>query len=82
MAGYRRREGTRSEYCQREGISESALDYYLRRAKRGRIVPVEIVESGGACEIAVVLRNGRRVEIRAALDGAGLSRWIRALEHE
>jgi len=45
VAGYGKREGTRAEYCRRHGMSESALDYYLRRGRKGKILPVEVSET-------------------------------------
>jgi len=39
VAGYHARPGTRAEFCRQRGITESALGYYLRRAKQGKIIP-------------------------------------------
>ncbi len=82
VGDYHARTGTRAEYCAQSGITESALDYYLRRAKQGKIVPVEIVEPAGRYEVAIGLPNGRRVELRSLIDEAGLSRLLAVLEQK
>jgi len=82
VAEYRARQGTRAEFCRRQGVSEYAMDYYLRREKQGKILPDEIDGAGADYTVAIVLGNGRRVEIQAPLDATAVARLVRTLEHE
>jgi len=82
VAGYGKRGGTRAEYCRWHGISESALDYYLRRGRKGKILPVEVSKTEERYAVAIRLANGRRVEIGVALEVETLARLVRVLEQK
>ena len=69
MDGYEKGNQSRVDYCAANGLAPSTLDYYRRRLRSRPASLVEIDlqslepvnESSRA--VAVVLRNGRRVEI-------------------
>jgi len=87
LEGYRRRSVTRAEYCRQQGITNSALDYYLRRYGRqaARLARVKIAPptaAPAATPFTIVLRNGRRIESPWDFRDADLSRLIRIAEAE
>lgn len=78
VAGYEGGNQSRADYCATHGLAVTTLDYYRRRYRPAESGLVEIDLRGaaalsgeGPC-VAVVLRNGRRVEI----DWAGLTRVV------
>jgi hypothetical protein len=84
VEGYQASGLTRTEYCRREGVPVTTLDYYRRRQARkekGRLVKV-VVQSDPAepkSVFTVVLANGRRIESGWRCD-ADLARLIRICE--
>lgn len=86
----------RSEFCQSRGLSFSTLDRHLkkRRWKRqrssapanGQLVPVELAvwkpmaEDQSTCRLAVVLPDGRRIEVQRDFDVHTFERLMSALE--
>lgn len=78
---------TRREYGQQVGLAPSSLDYYRRladgRRAVARLVEVEVAApalTAGVRELAVVLGDGRRVEVGRGFDEDTLWRLLRALE--
>jgi transposase-like protein len=74
VAGYERGDQSRADYCAAHGMAVTTLDYYRRRYRRADtgLVAIDLrgetpAEAGG---VAVVLGNGRRLEI----EWAGLAR--------
>lgn len=74
VTGYEKSGQTRAVYCAGRGLPVSTLDYYRWRQRRNRpaLVEIDLREAGmglgghggaGQEPVAVVLRNGRRVEI-------------------
>ncbi len=86
LVGYWRRKGTRAEYCRQQGITTSALDYYLRRyqnkPRMARVTIAPPAESASATPFTLVLRNGRRIECGWTFGDADLGRLIRVAEAE
>jgi lambda repressor-like predicted transcriptional regulator len=90
VAEYRRSGLTRRGYCEQAGLTESALDYYLRRErqraaqkKAPELVAVE-VDTAPAPErspgFTLVLRNGRRIESGWSWPEAELRRLVALAE--
>ena len=82
---YRTGEKTRADFCRERGITLSTLDYYLRRDRqkpKQKLLPVRLVadEKRTSSAMAVVLGNGRRIEVTADFDAPGLSRLIAVAE--
>ena len=74
VKGYEKSGQTRTLYCAGQGLPVSTLDYYRWRLRRSKpaLVEIDLGETGmelgshgvpGHEPVAVVLRNGRRVEI-------------------
>ncbi len=74
VKGYEKSGQTRAVYCASRGLPVSTLDYYRWRQRRNKpaLVEIDLREAGiglgtdgspGQEPVAVVLRNGRRVEI-------------------
>lgn len=81
---YRQGSEGRAEFCQRQGIPVTSLDYYLRRdalKARPRLARVKLTApTGQAANFALVLRNGRRIESGWNFRDADLARLIRVAE--
>lgn len=81
---------SRQEYCRREGIPVTTLDYYrqrssrkaaARRASSGLIkVKLEAAPAEARSVFALVLANGRRIESGWNFGEAGMARLIRIAE--
>jgi hypothetical protein len=85
MSGYEQSGLTRREYCQQRGIPLPTFDYYRhRRKKKVRtlgLVAVKIVASEQpSSPMAVILRNGRRIEVGRGFAEAELTRLLRVVE--
>lgn len=88
VEAYRSGDLTRRAFSERAGIAVSTLDYYLRRENEGlkkmqRLLPVVVTvksEEIKVPELAVVLGNGRRVEVRRDFDPELLLRVLSVLE--
>jgi hypothetical protein len=82
LRGYGERGAlSRRAYCEKQGITLSALDYYLRRygrssTKRVRLAQVEVQVAAVPPLFALVLANGRRIECGPA----GLAQLIESAE--
>jgi len=85
VVDYERSGLTRREYCEREGIAITTLDYHQRRRRMKRaaanLVPVMVtaVPAGEVRDrgFALVLSNGRRIESGWNFDDEELARLIR-----
>ena len=82
---YRQSGEGRTEYCRRQGIPVTTLDYYLRRQAlktRPRLARVKLAAQSveGPAHFALVLRNGRRIESDWNFRDADMSRLIRVAE--
>ena len=73
---------TRREYCAKNGIGMSTLDYWRRahRKQKPRLVPVAVEEAQPVAGFALVLNNGRRIESSWSFAETDLQRLIRAAE--
>ncbi len=86
MTGYEQSGLTRQEYCRQRNIPVTTFDYYRHRRKkkvrRPALVAVKIDASGGpaAPAMAVILSNGRRIEVGAGFAEAELARLLRVAE--
>jgi hypothetical protein len=82
---YRQSGMSREEYCQRQGMPVTSLNYYLRRQAlktRPRLAEVKLTaqSAGPAANFALVLSNGRRIESGWNFRDADLARLIRVAE--
>ena len=81
---YRQGGESRTEFCRRQGIPVTSLDYYLRREAlraRPRLARVKLTSPAGpTANFALVLRNGRRIESGWNFRDADLTRLIRVAE--
>lgn len=69
VAGYENGNQSRAAYCARHGLALTTLDYYRRRVRLSSAPLVEIelqpaaLAPAAKSAVAVVLGNGRRMEI-------------------
>jgi hypothetical protein len=80
---YRQSGEGRTEYCRRQGIPVTTLDYYVRRQTlktRPRLARVKLTAPVEPPDFALVLRNGRRIESGWTFGDADLARLIRVAE--
>lgn len=85
----------REAFCRQRGLAVGTLDKYRRRVQRkpqsgvGTLLPVELVSSTGKDSksnaghdgvLIVVLRSGRRVEVRRGFDAGTLERLLTILD--
>ena len=77
------------EFCEQRGVPLKTLARYLTRYRREQTgdnqksqwVAVEVAaKRGDPGELSVVLRGGRRIEVRRGFDGETLGRLIAVLE--
>jgi transposase-like protein len=83
VEGFAKSEMTRREYCAKNGIGMSTLDYWRRahRKQKPRLVEVVAVEPAqSAVGFALVLANGRRIESSWSFSAAELEKLIRVAE--
>jgi hypothetical protein len=85
LEGYQTSGLTRTEYCRREGVPVTTLDYYLRRRARkekGRLVKVVVKAepADSQSSFTLVLANGRRIKSGWRYGEADLARLIRICE--
>jgi hypothetical protein len=72
---------TRREFCQRQRIPVSTLDYWRRvQADRPRLVEVEVAASEAGPGFTLSLANGRQIESGWRFADAELARLIRIAE--
>lgn len=82
-AAYRASGQTRAEFCRKQGMPVTTLDYYLRRdayQSRQKLVPVRVVQEAATMKpgsaFTLVLTNGLRLEMAVDFDGPALARLI------
>lgn len=69
VAGYEKGNQSRAAYCAAQGLALTTLDYYRRRLRpaQSALVAIDLREAEAPHDdqgaVAVVLRNGRRLEI-------------------
>ena len=88
IAGWNSSGLSQRAYCERESISVSSLQWWLRklrtveRTDTASFVPVEVSVREGACgePIEVVLLSGRRLRLAAPRSETELARLVRLLE--
>ncbi len=79
---------SRKAFCSAHGVALHTLDYYRQRHRASnseqgeqRLVPVELVGSGGSSSaLRVELSNGRAIVVEAGFDASHLKRLIAVLE--
>jgi hypothetical protein len=79
---------SRREFGQRRGIALTTLDYWrrvhaiqpVRKARRPRMVAVEVTHGEPSLSFALSLANGRRIESSWRFADAELARLIRIAE--
>jgi len=77
---------TRGEFAARAGISARTLDHYCRQAREhaaGRLVEVELAAPAGwpgGSALALVLENGRRIEVGPGFGAEDLARLLAVAE--
>jgi hypothetical protein len=81
---YRQSGEGRTEFCRRQGIPVTTLDYYVRRQKlktRPRLTRVKLTAPAEPpAHFVLVLRNGRRIESGWNFRDTDLARLIRIAE--
>jgi hypothetical protein len=82
VEGFAKSGMRRREYCAKYGIGMSTLDYWRRaqRARKPRLVKVELDEAQPLAGFALLLANGRRIESSWSFSAADLERLIRVAE--
>jgi hypothetical protein len=89
VAEYRRSGQTRRGYCEKAGLTETALDYYLRRERQRAAreeapelvaLEVEAPAPERSAGFTLVLRNGRRIESGWSWPEAELRRLVALAE--
>jgi hypothetical protein len=82
VEGFAKSGMTRREYCAKQGIAVTTLDYWRRsQAKQNpKLVRVDIKEVQPLAGFTLVLANGRRIESSWSFAEADLQRLIRAAE--
>ena len=91
MTGYEQSGLTRRDYCQQRGIPLSTFAYYRhqhrQKGRKPALVAVRLETSESArpawsesSAMAVVLRNGRRIEVARGFVEAELGRLLRLVE--
>jgi hypothetical protein len=87
VEGFAKSGMTRREYCAKNGIGISTLDYW-RRAHRKlkpklklKLVEVAVGQAQLPVAFALVLANGRRIESSWSFSAADLEKLIRVAEN-
>jgi hypothetical protein len=83
VEGFAKSGLTRREYCAKQGVAMTTLDYWRRthRKEKPTLVPVAIEEGHHPpAGFALVLANGRRIESSWSFAQADLEKLIRAAE--
>lgn len=81
VRGYEESGLTRQEYCAAQGIALTALDYYRRRGKKkAGLVAVKVEGTMAGLTMAVVVGNGRRIEVTSGFVEEELARLVRIVE--
>ena len=82
VEGFAKSGMTRREYCAKNGIGMSTLDYWRRahRREKPKLVEVEVEPAQPVVGFALVLANGRRIESWWSFSAAELEKLIRVAE--
>jgi len=85
VAEYRAGNEPRRAFCTARGIPMTTLDFYIRReSERARkapvLLPVELTPAEPTPGVAIVLGNGRRLEVHSGFDEQALLRVLCLLE--
>ena len=71
------------EFCRKQGMPVTKLDYYLRRDvhhSQQKLIPVRVIQEAAQTKpgsgFTLVLTNGLRLEMAADFDGPALARFI------
>ena len=82
VAGFAESGMTRREYCAKNGIGMTTLDYWRRahRKQKPRLVEVAVEQAHSSAGFALVLANGRRIESWWSFVEADLEKLIRVAE--
>ena len=81
VRGYEESGLTRQEYCAAQGIARTTLDYYRRRGKKKTgLVAVKVEGTMAGLTMAVVVGNGRRIEVTSGFEEEELGRLLRIVE--
>ena len=86
-AAYRASGQTRAEFCRKQGLRVTKLDYYLRREihhSQQKLIPVRVIPEAAPAEFGsgftLVLTNGLRLEMALDFDAPALARLIAAIQ--
>ena len=77
---YRRSGLSRREFAQHQNISIKTLDNWRRKYAAPKVVEVTLEPAQALADFAVLLKNGRRIEISGRFADAELARLIRIAE--
>jgi transposase-like protein len=82
VEGFAKSGMTRREYCAKNGIGMTTLDYWRRahRKQKPRLVEVAVEQAHSSAGFALVLANGRRIESWWSFVEADLEKLIRVAE--
>jgi hypothetical protein len=81
IADFKKSGLTRREFCRRQHIAISTLDYWRRAQSRpARLLKVEVAGKEAAPVFTLSLANGRRIESNWSFGEAELARLIRIAE--
>jgi len=82
IEGFARSGMTRREYCAKQGIGISTLDYWRRagRKQKPTLVRVTMEEAQPQTGFALVLANGRRIESSWSFSATEMEKLIRVAE--
>jgi hypothetical protein len=82
VEGFAKSGVTRREYCAKNGIGMSTLDYWRRvhRKEKPKLVKVDIEPGQPVAGFALVLGNGRRIESSWGFSAAEMEKLIRVAE--
>ena len=79
VEGYAASGMTRREYCAKDGMAVSTLDYW-RLKRKPKLVRVAIDPQQAGPGFTLTLANGRRIESSWSFAETDLARLIRAVE--
>jgi hypothetical protein len=82
VEGFAKSGMTRREYCARQGVAMTTLDYWRRagRREKPKLVKVDVEPAQPVVGFALVLANGRRIESSWSFRAAELEKLIRVAE--
>jgi hypothetical protein len=82
VEGFAKSGMTRREYCAKQGVAMTTLDYWRRahRKQKPTMVAVEVEQAQPLAGFALVLANGRRIESSWRFTEGDLEKLIRVAE--